>query len=132
MPLFTVKRNVSTSGIIRVSQETALLFLHNMGGMITLNPLVQSYETLPDDPSTFVITDRLKVLFWTTTTKYTARGTTTDDGIIFVVKAGGGMTSTNRWKCSKRDTEDGSESVEVIEDAIIEVYISHCSGGIRS
>lgn len=117
-PLF-LKRTIQTRGTIKASHEDTLAVLQDPSTMITLNPLVIHHETKSDDPSTYYITDNIKVFSWDTTTKYTARVEPIEDGITFHVSAGVGMSSVNVWKSRPRDEEPGT--VEVLEEANIEV-----------
>ncbi|KAH8120230.1 hypothetical protein DFH11DRAFT_1722069 [Phellopilus nigrolimitatus] len=117
-PLY-LKRTVITTGIINVPQDVALLVLKDVPTMITLNPLVTGYEVKPDDASTYIITDTLKIMsFYKAKMKYTARTELGDEGVTFHVKAGGGMMSTNYWKSHERDEASGT--VEVVEESYVE------------
>ena len=118
---FFLKRNVRTTATIKVSQEKALEVLQHAPSMITLNPLVAKYEQKPDNEDTFIITDNLKFMSWNTTTTYEAKTARHDEGIAFYVKAPGGMTSHSSWTAKK--LEHDADSVEVIEEANVEVWV---------
>ncbi|KAI5123574.1 hypothetical protein M0805_003392 [Coniferiporia weirii] len=116
-PLY-LKRTVISTAALAVPYDVALAAIQDVPTMITLNPLVSTYEVKPDDPSTYIITDTLKLLhFFTRRTKYTINTELEDNGITFLVKAEGGMTSTNYWKVCRR--EDAT-TVEVVEESHIE------------
>lgn len=97
--------------------------LRDHGEMISLNPLVVSYDAHKDDPSAYVITDHLKMLGRTTVSKYSAKFVPTDDGLLVHVNAPGGMKSRNSWKI--REHPDDPESIQVTEEAHVEVRLLH-------
>ncbi|EJD04045.1 uncharacterized protein FOMMEDRAFT_167326 [Fomitiporia mediterranea MF3/22] len=116
-PLF-LKRIVITRGVIKVPQEEVLNVLKDPPTVITLNPLVAYYEVKPEDPSTYVITDTIKMPFFTTKTTYTARVEFGENRTTFHVKASGGMTSTNHWTSKRRDEQP--DTTEVVEESHVE------------
>ena len=99
--------------------------------LIRLNPLVTSYETKPDDPTTYIIVDNLKTFFGTFKSTYTARvefglpddaeGQDSGSRTTFHVKAGGGMTSINHW--TARRVPDRPDESEVVEESHVEVRL---------
>ena len=121
-PLF-LKRTVVTSEIINGRYEDVSETLKDHPTLITLNPLVIAYEVLEDQPATtYLITDKLKMLFFTTQTQYMARAQHNGDRLTFHVKAGVGVTSTNYWICRRRESPE--TGVEVIEESHVEVGLS--------
>lgn len=115
-PIF-LKRTLVTSKTVNVSLEHALNAVQDPPTLIRLNPLVIGYDTKPDDPSHYIIADRLKVMGMDRETKYAAKFSSQPDGMISVVRAGGGVNLKNHWRV--RVSEGGE--VEIIEEVTVEV-----------
>jgi len=112
-----LKRTVTTTDVIHAPFDRVQGVLRNAPTLITLNPLVVGYELQNGTDDTYTITDRLRMFGMSFTSKYTARVVKSDDMTTFIVRAGAGTRSTNTWKWSVKNGEDG---VEVTEEAKIE------------
>lgn len=113
MPSQTV--TVSSSKIIHAGLSSTLAVLHDPPSLARLNPLVIAVDQSPKDPSTYLITDRMRIFGFSVGIQwvYSAKFTFLENGADVVVEAAHGVRLINQWRAQAigagvEVTENGS------------------------
>lgn len=128
---FPDTNTVTTSVQLHVSKEAVVAQLHALEDLITLNPLVTSFEQLSSDPNDdprsccYKIVDTLQVWGMTFLQTYTAKLIPLDDGVSVLTNAGLGVSTTGRWVVEKSETKGVtvSETSKVKCSSILRGYV---------
>jgi carbon monoxide dehydrogenase subunit G len=107
MSPFTVERKLSASKKINVPLSTALRALHDPVVLIDTGPLVIDYKVDPNDPDLYEITDSISLGYFRSKTKFKAKFTRMEDGVIVDVYAGFGTNIKAYWRAKSID--DGTQ-----------------------
>ena len=120
----TIPISINTAIPSTTSAKIILSILQNPVTMITLNPLVKTYNLIPNSsPVTYSVTDKLLTIFSTT---YTASFTNTTNGMETISQADGGLTLDGHWS-----VQDGT-LVEEVDVTGSELVIPFVKGEIQS
>ncbi|KAI0793446.1 hypothetical protein C8Q75DRAFT_731166 [Abortiporus biennis] len=110
------EHSVTFKKLIHAPYDTVINFLHTPTELIDLNPLVIHREPRKDDPSTYDIRDRMKILgIIPYEFNYTVKFTLNEDGIDGEVNAPGGTQLKDHWSAKAVD----EENTEVTEDVTV-------------
>jgi len=125
MSPFFINRSLSISKEIDVQFSTVLKCFQDPIFMISTGPLLHIYTVDPTDPELYEITDSITFLgCLQTKTKFNAKLTPQDDGIISDVSAGMGTKVRSQWKVKSLD---GGMRTRIDEETSVKVHLHHNS-----